>query len=370
MNSKIGYFLMLLLSIVSCKEEENQLPNILLPTTYNFTNVNYEGQKFRLAMLTEIVNEMKKGTIQQLDSNILINMYSNNSNPFTSTILNTSGKQLRDKTYSGDIFYFNQLFGNIASVSSSYSNTITTFGEAGVAISTTDATKKYLLNEQGVEYAQIIQKGLMGAIFYYRIAEEYTTKSKLDFADNDSIVSGEGTDMQHYWDEAFGYVGIPTLLSNTNYDSVKTAGLLSFYGIYMEKAKALNVPNNLLTAFIKGRDAINRKDYPARDEAAADIRKNLELIHVCSAISYLNQGQAALSDYAIKCHTLSEAYGFILALKYNSGKKISNSDYALVTNKFYQEDKLSIAHLTSTDITWLRDTLSDIYGLNAIKTTL
>jgi hypothetical protein len=321
-------------------------------------------------MLTEIVNEMKKGTSQQLDSNILINMYSNTGNPFSSAILNASGKQLRDKTYAGDIAFFNEQLGKIASVSSAYTRTINTFGEAGVAISSTDATKKYLLDAHGVEYAQVIQKGLMGAIFYYRIAEEYTTKSKLDFANNDSIISGQGTDMQHYWDEAYGYVGIPTVLSSSNYDSVKTAGLLTFYGVYMDKGKNIGVPSALLTAFIKGRDAINRRDYAIRDDAATAIRKNMELINVCSAISYLNQGQTTYTDYAVRCHALSEAFGFILSLKYNSGKKISNADYTSIIDKFYNEGILSIAHLTTTDITWLRDTLSDIYGLQAVKTTL
>lgn len=356
--------------LVACKKNEDSSPTVVLPASYNFTNVNFEGQTKRLAMLAEMVTEMKKGTIQQLDSNKLLNMYANTNNEFSSLALNTSGKQLRDKTYSGDITFFELLLKKISATSSLYTSSTNMAGMGGVATSTSDASKKYLVDEHGVEYAQVIQKGLMSAIFYYRIAEEYTTSSKLNFADNENITIGEGTEMQHYWDEAFGYVGIPTIMTSTNYDSLKTVGLLSFYGSYMEKAKILEVPKTLLHSLIEGRDAINRKDYSTRDKAGTTIRKNMEIIQVCSAISYLNQGYNAYSDYAVRCHTLSEAYGFLFGLKYNSGKVITTSEYTSLCQKFFDEGSLSIAHISLDDIEEIRTTLSNIYGLNDIKNLL
>jgi hypothetical protein len=297
-------------------------------------------------------------------------MYSNNGNPFTNDTLNTSGKQLRDKTFAADIPAFDSYFQRIAEVSLLRGNNVTGAGQAGTAVSVVDNTKKYLVDSNGVEYAQVIQKGLMGAVFYYRIVEEYTTATKLDAADNTTVNPGSGTVMQHNWDEAFGYWGVPVELRADNFDSLSTAKRLFFYGTYVSKGNALGVLDDLLTAYIKGREAIGRKDYTDRDEAGAEVRKNFELINACAYVSYLNQAIAGFGDYAVRCHTLSEGFGFFNALKYYSGKKISQSQFDGINAQYYVSGKLSVSHLTQPQITAIRDQVSSIYGLDAIKTTL
>lgn len=352
---------------ISCQKEAGI---VILPDSYNFDNVNLSGQTFRINMLSEIVTELGKGKTQALSYTRLINMYSNTGNEFTDAALNTSGKQLRDKTFAADIPFFESMFQAAADNSTAFAVSVSGNGTAGVSTSLFDATKKYLVDSNGVEYAQIIQKGLMGAIFYYRIAEEYTTKDKLDPADNTTVVPGEGTAMQHFWDEAFGYFGVPAILTVANYDSLNTAKALKFYGTYASKGKSVGTIENTLKAYIKGRDAINRKDYTTRDAAAADIRKNLELINACAFISYMNQSKASIDDYAIRCHTLSEGFGFLLALQYNSEKKISTADFNLVKANFYKNGNLSTYHITTTDINTMIDKISTVYGLDAVKATL
>lgn len=366
---KPSFLIALLITLlVSCTKDNE--PEIILPSSYNFENVNFAGQTQRIGMLSEIVTEVGKGKTQVLDFNKLMNMYANTGNPFTDVALNTSGKQLRDKTFADDTAFFVSMFKAAADNSLSFATNTAGNGTAGVATSTDDLTKKYLVDSNGVEYAQIIQKGLMGAVFYYRIAEEYTTKDKLDPADNVTVVTGQGTAMQHYWDEAFGYFGVPAILTVANYDSLNTAKALKFYGTYVSKGKTVGTIENTLKAFIKGRDAINRKDYATRDAAAAVVRKNFELVNACSFISYMNQAKVAISDYAIKCHTLSEGFGFFLSLKYNSERKISQTDFNTIEANFKRNGKLSVAHLTVTEINTMIDKISQIYGLDAVKANL
>ena len=368
---KFTVFTLLILTLFSaCKKSDENNPEIVLPTSYNFENVNISGQVARINMLSEIVTELGKGKSQTLDFNKLMNMYSNTGNAFTDATLNSSGKQLRDKTFAADTAFFVSMFKAAADNSLSFATSTSGNGTAGVATSSTDLTKKYLVDSNGVEYAQIIQKGLMGAIFYYRIAEEYTTQDKLNPADNNTIVTGEGTAMQHYWDEAFGYFGVPTSFTAAKYDSFNTAKALKFYGTYVSKGKLVGTIENTLNSFIKGRDAINRKDYTTRDAAAVEVRKNFELINACSFISYMNQAKVAISDYAIKCHTLSEGYGFFLSLKYNSERKISQTDFNTIEANFKRNGKLSVAHLTLTEINTMIDKISQIYGLDAVKANL
>ena len=360
-------FIGLTVFLSACEKEDT---TIALPASYNFENVSFSGQTARINMLSEIAAELSKGKSQTLSYTRLINMYSNTGNEFTDAALNTSGKQLRDKTFATDISFFESMFQAAADNSTAFNVSVTGNGTAGVATSIFDATKKYLVDSNGVEYAQIIQKGLMGAIFYYRIAEEYTTKDKLDPADNITVVPGEGTAMQHYWDEGFGYFGVPAILTVANYDSLNTAKALKFYGTYASKGKAVGTVENTLKAFIKGRDAINRKDYTTRDAAAVEIRKNLELINACAFISYMNQSKAAIGDYAVRCHTLSEGLGFLLSLKYNSERKISQTDFNTVEANFYRNGNLSTYHLTATEINAMIDKISSVYGLDAVKATL
>ena len=59
-----------------------------------------------------------------------------------------------------------------------------------------DNSKSYLFNERGVEPAQIIEKGLMGACFYYQATAEYMGSVKMD-VDNELVNAGEGTEMEH-----------------------------------------------------------------------------------------------------------------------------------------------------------------------------
>ena len=161
------FFLTFLIS--SCDDGEL---NYDIPTTYNFENVSYSGQIQRLAMLSEIKTYLNTantaGTV--LDASKLKAMYANDTANAGFVGTYDASKQLKSKTLEAVQPIFDGLFDAIAAASQS--TVAASNGQAGVATNS-DGTKNYLLNENGVEYTQVIEKGLMGACFYYQATAIY-----------------------------------------------------------------------------------------------------------------------------------------------------------------------------------------------------
>lgn len=362
----------------SCEKEEN---NSEIPSTYNFENVSFSGQTARLDMLAEMTVEMKKAnTGSTVDANRLLDMFANANNAFSSSDLNTSGKDLKSKCYDngGGIYQvstFEYLMNYYGGISNQAGN-VWAPGSAGVA---TSGSKAYFFDAYGVEYTQIIEKGLMGAIFYYQAVEVYTRDGKIgDAVDNETVIAGEGTAMEHHWDEAFGYMGIPTDLSAANFSSKLADGSVRFHGKYANVGQnaGLNTVQKMLDQLIKGRYGISNKDYTLRDEAAAQLRAEWEMVLATTSIHYINNAQSNFGDDAIRNHALSEAIAFIFSLNYNSDKLISSADLATL-NSFFQETPPgapgpvpSLLNVTNQNLNEARNILSSAYGLDAVKDIL
>lgn len=361
----------------SCKKDDpDPAPEVKKqPSTYSFDNVSYSGQTNRLDMLGELTAEMKKpasGTAA--DGTVMLNMFKNENTPFADASLNSSTKQLKNKCFAGagDVptaSIFEYYMGRLASLSAASTGAWSP-GTAGVAKS---GSKSYYLDENGVEYAQIVEKGLMGAVFYYQIAETYTREGKIGNAvDNEKVTDGKGTDMEHHWDEAFGYFGAPVDLTEDNYSDKS----LRYHAKYAKKGSAagLKTVGNVMDQFIKGRFSISNKDYTARDEAAAQLRKEYELILVTTAIHYINGSISNFSDDAKRNHEISEAYAFIISLHYNSDKLISDADLTTVKDYFRETvggRKIpNFLNITVAKLNDAKNKLSAVYGLDAVKDKL
>lgn len=338
------------LALVSCKKTttQEQDSSYVVPTSYSFENVNYEGQKIRLTMLDSISSYMSLGNLgQELSADILKNRYANINNAFGISLLDESGKQLKNKTFSEDQAYFDQLFDSLAVLSKQGKETASN-GKAGVE-------GGRLFNSKGVELAQVIKKQLMGAVFYYQAMESYLGKLSSD--DNATVVQGEGTAMQHHVDEAFGYFGAPIdYLTSTNDDSFR------YWSAYANEVdKAISCKTKLMQAFIKLRASVNSKDYTTRDEQVTIIREQWERIVAASAILELTEGKEAFGKDAVEMrHVLSEAIGFIKSLKYSSTKKITNQQIenvlATLGSNFYE---ISILDINNTI-----KAINDIYSFD------
>ncbi len=300
---------------VACTEEETPAPAVEVPTTYNFENVDYSGQLERIQMLDSLVRKIRSAndpaitvTAQELEG-----IFRNSSGT-----LFGSSKQLYDKTNPEDREAYLEYFQQVEELSGNPDNI-----KGG-----------RLISPEGLEPAQLVAKGLMGSLLYWQAVSTsgYLGDAKMD-VDNTTVTEGKGTEMEHHWDEAFGYFGAPVDYSETFGEGATTPETKAwFWAGYANEMAGLSVDvrEDIFNAFIQGRAAIGRKDYATRDQAIATIREKWDLLVAASTLHYIN---SSLDDIAAGnpnalYHHWSEGIGFANALRYNPAKKISDSDFA------------------------------------------
>ncbi|MFK7774829.1 MAG: DUF4856 domain-containing protein [Saprospiraceae bacterium] len=361
---KSNYFFLFLAGLLvfsSCGKDDDPIdmtPEYTIPTTYNFSNIDYSGQTQRIGMLTEMKAYMKSantsGTV--LDANKLVAMYANDAANAGWSGTYEDSKQMRGKTFEPVQATFDALLADLAEASESTVAGVA--GAAGVVVSN-DGAKNYLFNDKGIELGQVIEKGLMGALLYYQSSGVYFESGKID-SDNETVTEGKGTEMEHAFDEAFGYFGVPTDFP-TNTDN------LAFWGTYCNGRNAVLGSNqSIMDAFLKGRAAISGKDITTRDEAIAEVRDAWELVIVGTALHYINSGLADFDDVAKRGHGLSEAIGFIYSLQFSPSKKITNAQVeellTLVGGSASILD-VNLYNATEVNLQSAKDKLADWYDL-------
>ncbi|MCX2742064.1 DUF4856 domain-containing protein [Pontibacter anaerobius] len=349
-------------SFTSCSDDDEDGPAYNVPTTYNFENVSYAGQTTRMDMLDELSDYIKTGHEgAQLDAQKMKDMYANTNNAFSNPALNeASSKQLKNKTMLTAQAEFEGYFDAVAAASKAPTHVLglpASNGQAGL-LTTGDGTKSYLVDENGVEYAQVIQKGLMGAVFYYQAVESYLTEEKIGAAvDNTTVTEGEGTKMEHHWDEAFGYFGAPV-------DFPANTSEARYWANYSNQVNAALGSNQvMMDAFLKGRAAISAKDMKGKDEAVSTVRSEWERLVAASAIHELNAAKKNYADQAKKSHYLSEAIGFVMGLQYKSDRKLTQAKYQEVIDAIGS----NLYETTTEDINNAINILSTVYDMDSIK---
>ncbi len=309
-----------ILAFQSCKKDNNDYD---VPTTYNFTNVSYSGQTERLDMLAELETYMKTSNTSgtAVEAATMKAMYANDGHTWTESALNSSTKDLKSKSF--EIAQAEIEASMDALAAASQSTTAGSKGTAGV-VESNDGAKAYLFDENGIEHTQLIAKGIMGACLYYQMTSVYTGTDKMN-VDNETVEEGKGTEMEHHWDEAFGYYGAPIDFTNATTTGYRYWAKYSFKGDADH-----DLINKVMTAFIKGRAAISNDDLDTRDAQITELRAQLEMVSVTTAIYYLESAKADLADDALRNHQLSEAHAFIKALEYNVDKTISSAQITTV----------------------------------------
>ena len=324
-------------ALSSCNDNEDPEISLEVPSTYEFTRdgestVSFSGQTARLDMLAELkayIGTANDGA--ELSEATLLDMYANENNPFSTTDLNESGKQLEDKTFLADVDFFKEILTSAASAS--FTTGPASQGHAGLIARGAD--RFILVDEKGWEYTQLIEKGLMGATFLNQIYNSYLTDAKIgDEVENTELSEGKNyTAMEHHWDEAFGYWGV-----NVDFD---TEGENRFWGNYTYGREAyLGSATLLKDAFLKGRTAIVNKAYDIKDEQRDVIYQEFERVAAATAIHYINEGLTDISngDVGNLFHHASEGYGFAMALKYSPYKQITSEQLDQVLNVGFGTD--------------------------------
>lgn len=291
----------------SCK-----YPSYNVPTTYNFINgqgqstVDYSGQTDRINQLLEMIDYADLGTSQVISAQVLMDMFVNTGGNGNGNFSFTSSRNLKDKCFYLDTALIQSYFQEIATASQSFATTASN-GQAGTM---TSGTSVYLFDSNGFQHAELIEKAVMGACFQYQALNIYLGSTNMS-ADNATPVSGETyTQMEHYWDEAFGYLAVPT--------DFPTSPAIAFWGKYCNSQNAtLNSNSVMMGNFLKGRAAISNQVTADRDAAIQEIKQMWENIAAYQAMRYLDLAASNFGTDQAKCmHVLSEAYGFIRSLRY------------------------------------------------------
>ena len=351
--------LSLAIFVFSCDSDDdndNQGGNtIVAPSSYEFTRdgastVSFGGQTTRLTQAEELYSALNsnESTVSGLD--LMFNGDGNGSAGFADESLNGTSKIIGSKTSASTLAgsaATKQRFDDM--ISDYAANVVPNWNQdasAGVpgAISTPDGGSTYHLNAAGQELDQLFFKGLIGAFTLDQIVNNYIHPNQLDSGsridDNDNdVLSGDNnyTDMEHKWDEGFGYLyGLEgDNLANAGASPSGNGSLLMKYfkKVDEEGGYEPGIGQVVYDAFIMGRTAIVNKDYELRDQQAAIIKVELSKVIGYYAIHYMNDYVAKLEagNVAKAHHSLSEAWGFLLSLSFtNNGNDEPFMDRATV----------------------------------------
>lgn len=381
------------LAISACKKDDDVEPTTETPTTpagpsytapstYIFTDadgnstVSYNGQEQRLEMLSEITTYMKTANTPgtSVDAMTLKDMYANVNYTWTDADMlgmTGSSKNLKSKTAASAgtadptiQAIFENWMDELAALSATTVTGVTDGGnnQGGVVLSTTNSSKQYLQNADGFEYVQLIEKGLMGAVFHNQLSAHYLSDAELNVDNTTAVDPANGkyyTEMEHHWDEAYGYF--------TSAIDYPASGTDRFWGKYANSRESvLGSATKLANAFRLGRAAIANDDYTTRDAQRDIIVAEIELVAGGTGIHYLNSGMSNFADDALRNHALSEAVAFIEALRYGGNPTMTNAQIDAVLAAIGTD----LYEVTIADLENARDMLANALGLEDVKEQL
>ena len=305
-----------------------------IPYSYEFaragkSTVSFSGQTARLNMADELYAALNTNTFTKAQ---MLEMF-NDGTGFAGEGLNTSGKKMGNKTAASPLAsatvkpQFDAMIADFADNVIPNWATDAANGQAGVL---TDATRTIHVNAKGHEIDQTFIKGIIGAMTLDQIVNNYITPYQLDsgtrIADNTNktLKSGKDyTDMEHKWDEGFGYLygqeADPTRLDL----GVSPTGNGTTLNKYFKKVNASSHPGmavQVFDAFRRGRAYIVANQYDKRDEQAKIIKKELSKLIAQKAVDYINGyiSKIANGNTADAFHALSEGYGFVMSLQFTN----------------------------------------------------
>jgi hypothetical protein len=347
MSHRILFLLILPTVLFIACEKEGGKPTIDEPSDYTFlrdgnTTVDFTGQTTRILMAEELITSMLdfSATADKWQD-----MYRNEAadggdvSPFASAALNAATQSIRSKV-AASADYFSANTAGSALIKAQFANWLDAqYAEIfparnqvavpGTAGQLADGTRARYVSAQGLEYNQLVAKSLLGALMLDQMLNNYLGVAVLDAGtnrlenDNGTTLAGEDyTDMEHKWDEAYGYLyGTAANLANPNPTIGDDDSFLNEYlGRVEDDPDFKGIAGTVFAAFKLGRAAIVAGDYTLRDQQAAIIRTQMSKVVAVRAVFYLQQAKLAINsvpaNYGGAFHDLSEAYGFIYSLQF------------------------------------------------------
>jgi hypothetical protein len=264
----------------------------------------------------------------------------------------------------------------------------------------------------GLNYQQLFQKFLLGAVAFSQTSQDYLKSSKGLTKDNSIADDGaDYTSLEHQWDEGFGYFGASvdylniadaTINGKTNHSDVNADGEIDLlkgeynFGLaqYASKHDVLtgttDLSNDIMVAFLEGRQLIQDnfgtnpvegQGYHAELTAISDRAvKGLDKIFAISVIKYINETIDDLGSYVVGAGNndvsnlakhWSELKGFALGLQFNLNPVMTEAQQIDLHAKIGQSpiNKLETEHgdkdLYIAELEAARTLVQAAYGFDA-----
>lgn len=271
-----------------------------------------------------------------------------------------------------------------------------------------NADTTYVDTSIGVDYQQLVQKFLLGAVTYSQAADDYLKASK-GLAKNNIDEGGNYTSLEHQWDEGFGYFGAArdylaysddvnksNPANDTNGDGeIDLLGGEYSFGHAINANKRDSGSNGVtdfsaqaMEAFIAGRQLIqNNIGTNPKTEEGVYQDYHVQLVdHAETALGawekaiaatvahYVNDTIADLDNVGTDAENLkdlakhwSELKGFALSLQFSGVSIISRDDLIAIHNKIGEAPELEIADIPTyvEGLKDILDILQDAYDFDA-----
>ena len=391
--------------------------SIDVPSAYVFdsrfspgeSSVSYSGQVVRNLLLQDLkifTGNLGKDGAQSASAQDMLNFYAHDDAYGLETLTNPKGLSALESRYSS-ISTGKNLNGKISGdIVIGYGKTADALVREWIDIiadNSQDASKlgtpAVYTTDDGVDLSQMINKVLIGAVPYYQATGKYLYL----LFEKGNAEAKEGktyTDMEHYWDEAFGYFGAAADYNRYSDADVKAGvnldsngdGKIDFkseYNFAIAKGAAkrdiggtgVDFTSDIFTAFLTGRTLIvnqaSQADIDAQRIAAAN---GMEKVIAATVVHYINDtlGDLAVygtSDYNEANHNKhwAEMKGYAIGLQFNPFKLISDSQLRDLHDKLgqapvYAEAGSAAYNSVIEDYKDARNILKNAYGYSSANT--
>jgi len=391
-------FVVLILSstIISCTNDDDSTPqaeeDLNTPTTYTFSRNgqnNFEGS---------IYGEYS----EQLLNNLFTNQGGLFTNAFlTNTILeegdlNQSSRQIRNTVADSEDYFEGP--GSVVEPANTRAflellisrqvtevfpaiNQVASPGNAGQL---PDGSSTRFVNSDGWELNEVFEKSLIGSLQLDQVINNYISSNLLDQGanreNNNNKVprndSGTDTQMEHFWDEGFGYIyGLSCDIENVTRDLGENDGNFNNYlDLVNDDQDFRGISDQIFIAFITGRAAIVANNYNERDRQTAILRELLSKVMAVRTVYYLQQGKIKLEaaragsgEYGDAFHDISEGMGFLLGLRYTQNPNTNQPYYSAQQVQDFFDTILTDGNnglwgVTSETLDTISDTIAAPFG--------
>ncbi|BDD02622.1 DUF4856 domain-containing protein [Aureibacter tunicatorum] len=323
MRRNFAFLAIAAMSVLSSCKYDNEYP----PSGENYDNTTYnydtDLSSFESvnAQALRLIEEMEKGHDgAELSESVLLGIYKEK------LAVGASLMELTSPASQDTVEFMIKRFASISSLQQQGEN-----GKPG--LTSLPSGSSLLLDGNGMNYAKLVEKELMGAVIYFNeFSEKGYLSSIREEVNNNKLNDSTIARNEMSWDAAFGFTGTRKSEESSTY-YIDPSYFWGNEWAKMNQVDGSNTLENIYGHFVRGRRSIS---YINRDTLMMDIQgisNNWELSiarkveeNLSSALDHSNQS-------GLRAHDLSAALGSIRMLPHNIESKMDSVDSRSISGK-------------------------------------